>query len=90
VLFKYTPDTEVSWRSVWLGAAVSMGLLAVGSWAYGVYLAWFGVSSAAGVAGSVFLGLALVYYAVSILLYGMEVVREVHSRFVSAGRYPAE
>ena len=90
VLFKYTPDMDISWRSVWLGAAVSIALLAVGAWGYGVYLDRYGFSSAAGVAGSLFLGLAFVYYAVSILLYGMEIVREVHVRLVSAGKYPAE
>ena len=90
VLFKYTPDMDVSWRSVWLGAAVSMALLAVGAWGYGVYLDRYGFSSAVGVAGSLFLGLAFVYYAVSILLYGTEVMREVHMRLVAAEAQPAE
>ena len=48
VLFRYTPDVEVAWRSVWLGAIVSMVLLVIGAWAYGVYLDRFGFQSAAG------------------------------------------
>lgn len=78
VLFRYTPDTRVAWRSVWLASIVSMVMLAVGAWGYGLYLDRFGVHSAAGVAGTLFLGLVLVYYASLILLYGMEIVRLKH------------
>lgn len=78
ILFKYTPDAMVAWRSVWLAAAVTMALLAIGAWGYGIYLSSYGLRSAAGVAGSVFLGLALVYYAAMILMYGMEIVKEKH------------
>lgn len=77
ILFKYTPDVEVSWRDVWFAAVITMAMLTLGGWGYGVYLDHFGFSSAAGVAGSAFLGLALVYYATGILLYGMEIVRHV-------------
>ena len=75
VLFKYTPDVEIEWRSTWVAAAVSMVMLSVGAWAYGVYLDIYGFSSVSGALGSVFLGLALVYYGAQILLYGVEVVR---------------
>ncbi len=78
ILFKYTPDALVAWRSVWLAAAVTMGMLAVGAWGYGIYLASYGWRSAAGVAGSLFLGLVFVYYAAMILMYGMEIVKEKH------------
>lgn len=75
VLYKYTPDVEVRWSSVWLASIVTMIMLAIGSWAYGLYLSAFGIKSASGVAGSLFLGLVLVYYAAMILLYGMEIVK---------------
>lgn len=78
VLFKYTPDAEVAWSSVWFGSAVSMGILTIGAWGYGIYLDLYGFSSAAGVAGTVFLGLAFVYMSVAILLYGVVIVRRVH------------
>ena len=60
-----------------MASIVAMVLLRIGSWAYGVYLDRFGFESATGIAGSAFFGLALVYYAAMILLYGMEVVRQV-------------
>ena len=80
VLFRYTPDAEVAWRSVWLGAVVSMLMLVIGAWAYGIYLDNFGLRSAAGVAGTVFLFLVLVYYTVTILLYGIEIVKYLQTR----------
>lgn len=80
VLFKYSPGVEVAWRSVWLSAILTMLLLAVGAHGYGWYVERFGLNSAAGVAGTVFLGLAFVYYAAQILLYGVEVVKVSHRR----------
>lgn len=78
VLFKYSPGVDVVWRSVWLPAALTMVLLAIGAHGYGWYVERFGLNSAAGVAGTVFLGLAFVYYAAQILLYGVEVVKVSH------------
>ncbi len=86
VLFRYSPGVEVSWHSVWLSATLTMLLLALGSHAYGFYVERFGLNSAAGVAGTVFLGLAFVYYAAQILLYGVEIVKVAHRR--SGGDIP--
>ncbi len=86
VLFKFTPNTEVRWKSVWLAAAVTMGMLSVGAWGYGLYLGKVGVAGATEVAGALFLGLALVYYSAQILLYGVEIVKEVHDSSESATR----
>lgn len=83
VLFKYSPGVEVEWKSVWLSAILTMVLLAVGAHAYGFYLDRFGLTSAAGVAGTLFLGLAFVYYAAQILLYGVETVKVSHRRRAS-------
>lgn len=84
LLFRHTPDAEVSWRHVWFAALVSMGMVRLGAWGYGLYLDRFGFESAVGVAGSALLGLVLVYYGAAILLYGMEIVRHAHEgdRFV--------
>ena len=80
VLYRYTPDVHVRWSSVWTASIVAMVLLWIGSWAYGIYLDRFGFESATGIAGSAFFGLALVYYAAMILLYGMEIVRQVEAQ----------
>lgn len=80
ILFKYTPDTDISWRNVWFAALVSMAMLAVGAWGYGLYLDKYAFSSAAGAAGALLLGLVFVYYGTAILLYGMTIVKEAHTR----------
>lgn len=82
VLFKYSAEIDIAWRSVWLSAILTMVLLSVGAHGYGWYVERFGLNSAAGVAGTVFLGLAFVYYAAQILLYGVEVVKVSHRRHV--------
>ncbi len=76
VLYKYTPEDQVAWRSVWLPSIVAMAMLSVGAWAYGLYMAVYAFRSAAGAAGSVFLGLVFVYYASQILLYGVEIMKQ--------------
>lgn len=83
VLFKYTPDTTIAWRSVWLAALVTITMLSTGAWAYGVYLDAVGLQSASGVAGTILLGLAFVYYSAQILLYGVEVTKQDHERATS-------
>lgn len=80
MLFKHTPEPEVQWRSTWLAAIVAMALLTLGSWGYGTYVSNFGLRSASGVAGTLLLGLALVYYAAMILLYGMQIVIQKERR----------
>ncbi|TDI51088.1 MAG: YihY/virulence factor BrkB family protein [Acidobacteria bacterium] len=76
VLYKYTPEDHVAWRSVWLPSFVAMAMLSVGASAYGLYVSAYAFRSAAGAAGSVFLGLIFVYYAAQILLYGVEIMKE--------------
>lgn len=78
VVFKYSPVPAVAWRSVWLASIVTMILLSIGARAYGIYLNTVGLSSAAGVAGTIILGLLVLYYAAQILLYGMEIVKLKH------------
>lgn len=76
VLYKYTPEDHVAWRSVWLPSFVAMAMLSLGASAYGLYVSAYAFRSAAGAAGSVFLGLIFVYYAAQILLYGVEIMKE--------------
>jgi len=87
ILYKYTPEVEIAWRSVILASIVTMTMLAVGAWVYGIYIENFGFQSASGVAGTVFLGLVLVYYGAMILLYGMEIVRVKHKAISQASTH---
>jgi len=77
LLYKYTPGVDIEWKHVWPGAIVAMVLLALGMWLYGLYVGTIGAASVSGVAGSVILGLILIYYGSQILLFGVEVTKEL-------------
>lgn len=80
VLFRYTPDVPIAWRAVVVASVTSMIMLSIGAWGYGIYLDVYGLSSATGVAGTLILGLVLVYYSAQILLYGVEITKESQRR----------
>ena len=81
LLYKYLPDADVRWKDVWLGAAVTSALFALGKFGIGLYLGKSGAASSYGAAGSVAIVLVWVYYAAQILYFGAEfthVVSESH------------
>jgi membrane protein len=80
ILFKYTPEPEIAWRAVIVSSITVMAMLSIGAWGYGIYLDVYGLSSASGVAGTLVLGLILVYYSAQILLYGVEITKEAQRR----------
>ena len=84
LLYRYGPDREVPWRSVWSGTIVSVVLVLALTWGYGVYVDATS-SSAAGVASSALLLIVLVYGIAQVLLFGAEVVK-VHSLRHGGGR----
>lgn len=79
MLFKWLPETEMHWRDVWLGGAVTAVLFALGGKLVGFYLAHATTTSIYGAAGSLVLVLLWVYYSTQILLLGAEFT-EVWSR----------
>ena len=80
MIFKIMPDVKIDWSDVWLGAAVTSAMFAIGKILIGLYL---GQSSftAYGAAGSLLVLLAWVYYSSQILFFGAEFT------FVYAKRY---
>jgi membrane protein len=71
-IFKILPDVYIAWRDVWLGAAVTAVLFAIGKIAIGLYLGRSSFASAYGAAGSFLVMLAWVYYSSQILFFGAE------------------
>jgi membrane protein len=71
-LFKVMPDAKISWRSVWVGAAVTAVLFIVGKFLIGFYLGKSNPGQAYGAAGSLAVLLLWVYYSSLILLFGAE------------------
>ena len=72
IIFKYLPDVQVQWRDVWVGAAVTAVLFAVGKTLIGLYLGKSTVASPYGAAGSLLILLLWVYYSAVLVFLGAE------------------
>jgi len=75
VIYKVLPDAPLSWRDVWIGAAVTAGLFILGKYSIGMYLSRSAVASSFGVAGSFIALLLWVYYSAQIFFLGAEFTR---------------
>ena len=81
IIYKVLPDVRIAWSDVWIGAAVTAMLFALGRYLIGLYLSRVGVASLYGAAGSLVVILLWVYYSAQILLFGAEFT------YVFANRY---
>jgi membrane protein len=72
LIYRYVPRVHVAWSDVWVGAAVTSVLFAIGKFAIGLYLGKSSVASAFGAAGSLVLVIVWVYYSAQIFLFGAE------------------
>jgi membrane protein len=72
LIYKFLPRAEIAWRDVWIGAAVTAILFAVGKFLIGLYIGRSGIASGFGAAGSFVVLLVWVYYSTQIFLLGAE------------------
>jgi membrane protein len=72
LIYKFIPRVHVGWHDVWIGAAVTAALFAVGKLLIGLYLGKSSVGSAFGAAGSLVVLMVWVYYSAQIFLFGAE------------------
>lgn len=72
LIYRFIPRVQVAWHDVWLGAAVTSLLFAVGKFAIGLYLGRASVASTFGAAGSLVALMVWVYYSAQIFLFGAE------------------
>ena len=86
MMFRYLPDVEIEWRDVWIGAAATALLFAIGKFALGFYLGRQSFSSTYGAAGSILIILLWVYYSAQILLLGAEFTQVYAKKFGSKSR----
>ena len=75
MIYKYIPRETIAWRDVWVGAAVTAFLFAVGKSLIGFYLGRSSLGGAYGAAGSLVVLLMWVYYSAQIFLLGAEFTR---------------
>ena len=71
-IYKVLPNTEVAWKNVWLGAAFTSVLFAIGKMIIGLYLGKSSVSSSYGAAGSFAVLLIWINFSSMILFFGAE------------------
>ena len=79
VMFKFLPDVEISWNSVWVGSVVTAVLFTIGKTLLGFYFAHADPSSSFGAAGTIILVMIWVNYTCLILFFGAEFT-QVHAR----------
>ncbi len=72
MIYRFLPDTEITWRDTILGAAFTAMLFTVGKFGIGLYLGSAGISSAYGAAGSLVVVLVWVYYSAQVFFFGAE------------------
>lgn len=72
LIYRFIPRVHVAWHDVWIGAAVTALLFAIGKFAIGLYLGKSSVASSFGAAGSLVVLIVWVYYSAQIFLFGAE------------------
>jgi membrane protein len=83
LIYKYLPETDIAWRDVWVGSALTALLFTIGKQLIGLYLGNSGLSSTYGAAGSFVVILVWIYYSAQILLFGAEFTQVFARRFGS-------
>jgi len=86
LIFKWLPETKLSWRDVGIGACVTAGMFSVGRYLIGLYLGKAAVGSPYGAAGAFVVLLVWIYYSTQILLFGAELTFVYAQRFGSGVR----
>lgn len=93
-LFKWFPDTDVSWRDVIPAAIATALLFNIGKSAIGWYIGTQAFESTYGAAGSIVVLLVWVYYSAQIVLFGAELAHayaiesdRVHTHDAEAGKH---
>ncbi len=76
LMFKFLPDVEIQWKSVWIGALATALLFTIGKTLLGIYFGMADPTSGFGAAGTVILIMVWVNYTSLILFFGAEFTYE--------------
>ena len=89
MMYRILPDARIQWKDVWVGAALTSFLFAIGKFLIGLYLGSSSVTSAYGAAASIILVLLWVYYSSLIFFLGAEFT-QTYATHYGSGVVPAE
>nr|WP_321231264.1 YihY/virulence factor BrkB family protein [uncultured Psychroserpens sp.] len=81
LMFRYMPDTKVSWKTVWIGAILTAVLFVLGEFLLGLYFGKSNPASTYGAAGSIVLVLLWVSYSCLIFFFGAEFTRQYSIKY---------
>jgi membrane protein len=84
LVFRYVPDTRISWRNAWVGGLLTSALFNIGNALVSWYLARASVTAAYGAAGSLVVVLLWLYFSAQIFLLGAGFTRAYSQRYGSA------
>src|SRR3954469_25868361 len=74
-IFKFMPDVRIPWKTVWVGAAFTSLLFAIGKFGLGMYLGKNTATNAFGPAKGLVILLLWVYYSAQIMFFGAELTQ---------------
>ncbi|MGB6153795.1 MAG: YihY/virulence factor BrkB family protein [Pricia sp.] len=81
LMFKYLPDANIKWKTVWKGAILTAILFAVGKLLLSLYFSQMEPGSTYGAAGSIILILLWASYSCLILFFGAEFTKVYANRY---------
>ncbi len=89
MIYKILPDVQISWKDVWIGAAMTALLFTIGKYLLSQYIGSSSVGSVYGAAGSLAILLVWIYYSGLILFFGAEFT-QVYARHYGSQIVPDE
>lgn len=81
MLFRFLPDVNIEWKSVWTGAVITALLFVIGKYALALYFGNAEPGSTYGAAGSIILILLWVFYSCLIMFFGAEFTQVYARRY---------
>ena len=76
MIYKILPSEKIDWGDVWIGAAVTSLLFAIGKFLIGLYIGRSALASGFGAAGTFVVVIVWVYYSSLVFLLGAEFTHE--------------
>lgn len=76
LIYKYLPDTKISWNVTWVGAIITALLFSIGRYLIGLVLGMADIGIMYGAAGSAVVFILWVFYSSIILFFGAEITKQ--------------